>query len=205
MASTLKSRQAQSTITTPTQCWNRCSPILTSEHLTLREVRADDAPALVEMFRVPEVSEYLSPPPSTVDEFMAFARWSNRERRAGRYLCLLAHQRGTGLLVGVFQVWRLDPTFATAEWGMAIARPFWGHGLFREAAVLFVDFAVETLGVQRLEARVAAGNHRGIEALAGLGAVREGLLRRCFRCGDDFVDHVMWSILGEDWRRQPAA
>jgi hypothetical protein len=57
-----------------------------------------------------------------------------------------------------------------AEW--------WGRGLFLDAAKQVLEFAFNGLGVERLEARVAAGNARGHRAVEKLGAVAEGLLRQ---------------------------
>jgi RimJ/RimL family protein N-acetyltransferase len=84
-----------------------------------------------------------------------------------------------------------------------LGRPYWGTGLFLESAVQFVNFAIHTLGVYRLEARVAVDNDRGNRALERLGAVREGVLRQCFECEGQRRDHFMWSIISNDWNRQP--
>ena len=82
--------------------------------------------------------------------------------------------------IGLFQVRQLEPDFATAEWGFALGSAFWGTGMFMDGARMVVDFAFETLGVRRLEARAAVANGRGNGALRKLGAVQEGVLRRSF-------------------------
>ena len=69
---------------------------------------------------------------------------------------------------------------------------------------MVVDFAIETLGVLRLEARAAVANGRGNGALRKLGAVQEGVLRRSFLKNGQFLDQVLWSILAEDWRQTKA-
>jgi RimJ/RimL family protein N-acetyltransferase len=92
----------------------------------------------------------------------------------------------------------------TAEWGFALGRAFWGTGIFSTAARLVVDFAFETVGVHRLEARAAVANGRGNGALAKIGAVKEGLLRRSFLRHGQYHDQTLWSIVREDWRRSKA-
>ena len=58
-----------------------------------------------------------------------------------------------------------------------------------------VEFAFESLGVRRLEARAAVEDHRGNGALRKIGASREMVLRKCFPCWDGvYRDHVMWAI-----------
>ena len=99
--------------------------------------------------------------------------------------------------VGLFQVRQLEPGFATAEWGFAIGLGILGHGHCSwTPAQMVVDFAIETLGVSRLEARAAVANGRGNGALRKLGAVQEGVLRRSFMKNGQYLDQVLWSILG---------
>jgi RimJ/RimL family protein N-acetyltransferase len=64
-----------------------------------------------------------------------------------------------------------------------------------------LDFAFGTIGVRRLEGRSASENGRGNAALRKLGAVPEGLLRKCFMCDGVYRDHIMWSLVEEDWHR----
>jgi RimJ/RimL family protein N-acetyltransferase len=67
-----------------------------------------------------------------------------------------------------------------------------------------MQFGFETLGVVRLEARASVDNARGNRALQKLGAVPEGVLRKCFVAKGEYRDHVMWSMLVDDWRRERA-
>ena len=68
-----------------------------------------------------------------------------------------------------------------------------------------VNFAFETIGVHRLEARAAVKNGRGNGALRKIGAVQEGVLRRSFYRSGQYLDQALWSILCEDWQRQVPA
>ena len=73
-----------------------------------------------------------------------------------------------------------------------------------DAAKAAAEFAFETVGVVRLEARAAVLNGRGNGALAKIGAVREAVLRKSFRCQGEYLDQALWSILRQDWRRSKA-
>src|SRR5688572_14209740 len=103
--------------------------------------------------------------------------------------------------VGLFQVRSLEPGFSTADWGFALASPFWGTGRFLEGAQLVAHFAFEAVGGHRLEARASVQNRRGNAALMKLGAVQEGILRRSFLRFGQYHDQVLWSILDSDWRQ----
>ena len=184
--------------------WRQRLPQLSAAGVTLRELRVGDAASLLELLTASEVAQFISPPPTTVDGFERFIVWAQEEQRAGRYICLAVVPEGMTTAVGIFQVRQLDPDFGTAEWGFALGRAFWGSGLFPAAARLTVDFSFEVVGVHRLEARAAVSNGRGNGALAKIGAVREGLLRRSFLRHGQYHDQVLWSIVRDDWRRSKA-
>jgi RimJ/RimL family protein N-acetyltransferase len=184
--------------------WRKRLPLISGRGVTLRELRTGDAPALLELLATGEVAKFISPPPTTVEGFERFISWAQQEQRAGRYACFAVVPEGMTTAVGIFQVRQLEPQFGTAEWGFALGRAFWGSGVFATAARLVVDFAFETVGVHRLEARAAVGNGRGNGALAKIGAVKEGMLRRSFLRHGQYHDQVLWSIVREDWRRAKA-
>jgi RimJ/RimL family protein N-acetyltransferase len=180
--------------------WKKGLPVLTSGEVTLRELKLSDAPSLLSMLTTEEVARFISPPPTTIDGFERFIIWANAERQAGRYACFAVVPNGMDTAIGIFQVRQLEPGFASAEWGFAIGSPFWGTGVFTICAEMVLDFAFETLGVHRLEARAAVRNGRGNGALRKMGATCEGVLRRSFLRNGEYLDQHLWSILDSDWR-----
>jgi ribosomal-protein-alanine N-acetyltransferase len=189
--------EAPSVVTTD---WKTGLPVLTGARLTLRELRVSDAPSLFAMLTTEEVSRFISPPPTTVEGFERFIAWANRERAAGNYACFAIVPHGMDTAVGLFQIRQLEPGWGTAEWGFAMGSAFWGTGLFGEGAQLVLEFAFETIGVHRLEARAAVQNGRGNGALRKVGAVCEGILRRSFLRHGQYHDQSLWSFLAEDYR-----
>ena len=179
--------------------WREGLPVLSGKQVTLRELRVSDAPSLFAMLTTEEVSRFISPPPTTVEGFERFIAWTLRQRSAGSYACFAVTLSGSDTAIGIFQLRELDPGFGTAEWGFAIGSPFWGTGAFKEGAELMVQFAFETVGVHRLEARAAVRNGRGNGALRKMGAVQEGVLRKAFLKNGEYLDQVLWTILDEDW------
>jgi [ribosomal protein S5]-alanine N-acetyltransferase len=185
-----------------TSDWKAGLPVLAGTGFTLRDLRLEDAAPLLAMLTTEEVSRFISPPPTTVEGFERFIIWALRERQAGNYACFAVVPHGTDTAVGIFQLRSLDAGFATAEWGFAIGAAYWGTGIFAEGARLVVDFAVDVVGVHRLEARAAVANGRGNGALRKIGAVQEGLLRRSFTRHGVHHDQVLWGIVADDWRLQ---
>jgi RimJ/RimL family protein N-acetyltransferase len=179
--------------------WRAGLPVLTNKGVTLRELRITDAQSLFAMLTTEEVSRFISPPPSTVEGFERFIAWTIRQRELGTYACFAVTVQGSDTAIGIFQVRELEPGFQTAEWGFAIGSPYWGTGVFQKGAELVINFAFDTVGIHRLEARAAVRNGRGNGALRKIGAVQEGVLRKSFLRNGQYLDQVMWTILDEDW------
>ena len=188
------------TTTVTTTDWRSGLPVLGAATFTLRELRMEDAQALLAMLTTEEVARFISPPPTTVEGFERFIAWTHRERLEGNYICFGVVPAGMDQAVGIFQVRSLEPGFGSSEWGFALGSQFWGTGLFAEGARLVLNFAVDVVGTRRLEARAAVANGRGNGALRKIGAVQEGVLRRSFLRHGQHHDQVLWSILAEDWR-----
>jgi RimJ/RimL family protein N-acetyltransferase len=186
--------------------WREKLPVLEGRGLILRELEPGDAATLLPLLGTPDVARFLSPPPQSLERFASFIEATLNERRAGRYAGFAIVPHDTGRPVGLVQIRQLDPSFGTAEWGVALGAEWWGRGLFVEAGQLLLDFAFSQLGTFRVEARVAARNARGNRAVEKLGAVAEGLLRGSLVVADGSRhDQVLWSWLKEDWRRALAA
>jgi [ribosomal protein S5]-alanine N-acetyltransferase len=182
-----------------TNDWRTGLPCLKGARVSLREMRASDAPALFAALSSEQVSKFISPPPATIDGFGRFINWAIRQRQAGQYVCFAVVPHGSDTAIGIFQVRSLEPAFGTAEWGFALASEFWGQGFFTDGAKLVINFAFEVLGVHRLEARAAVKNGRGNGALRKLGAVQEGVLRRSFLRNGEYLDQALWTILQDEW------
>jgi ribosomal-protein-alanine N-acetyltransferase len=180
--------------------WQRGLPTLRGGQVVLRELRSSDAASLFALLTTEEVSRFISPPPSTVEGFERFIGWTLRQRTAGTFACFAVTLRGYDTAIGIFQVRETQPGFETAEWGFAIGSPFWGTGVFEDGAALVLEFAFETLGVHRLEARAAVKNGRGNGALKKIGAVQECILRKSFLKDGEYLDQALYAVTDMDWR-----
>jgi RimJ/RimL family protein N-acetyltransferase len=179
--------------------WQKRLPVLTGNTVSLRELRTSDAASLCALLTTEEVSRFISPPPTSVEGFERFIAWTLRQRTAGTYACFAITLKGFDTAIGIFQVRELEPGFGSAEWGFALGSPFWGTGVFQEGAELVLEFAFDTLGVHRLEARAAVLNGRGNGALIKVGAVQECVLRKSFLHNGRYLDQVLYAILDTDF------
>jgi RimJ/RimL family protein N-acetyltransferase len=180
--------------------WRDALPVLVGRTVALREMRKEDAPSLFTLLTTEEVSRFISPPPSSVEGFERFISWATRQRAVGSYVCFAVTLAESDTAVGIFQLRSTEPGFGTAEWGFVLGQPFWGTGIFQDCADLVMEFAFETVGVHRLEARAALRNARGNGALRKIGAKQEGILRKSFQRNGEYLDQALWTMLDEDWR-----
>ena len=182
--------------------WHFGLPTIHGKKMTLREIHAGDAAALMAMLTSEEVAAFVSPLPRSVEGFEHFIAETHHERTRGNSFCFGIVPDGYEDAMGLFQVRQLEPGFASAEWGFAIGSPFWGSGVFAEGAKAVIDYAFRVVGVNRLEARSIASNGRGNGALRKLGACQEGILRRSFERHGRYFDQILWSILKDDWHQE---
>ena len=188
----------------PAVDWTRELPRLSGRLVGLRELAAADAVALHALLTTTAVDRLISPPPATADGFERFITAMRQGREAGTCACFGVVPTGAAAAVGLIQIRQLEPGFRVAEWGFAIGQPYWGTGLFVDAAHLALDFIFDELGVERLEARAALVNGRGNGVLRKLGAVQELVLRRSLRTGGRSLDQALWTILATEWRETRA-
>jgi RimJ/RimL family protein N-acetyltransferase len=185
--------------------WRHGLPELAGRRVALREHTTADAESLVPLLTAPEVARFMTPTPETPNWFESFVTATAQARRAGRYAGFAIVPHGESAAVGLTQIRQVAPGFSTAEWGIALGSAWWGKGLFEDVGHLILPFAFQTLGAHRVEARVATPNVRGNAAVAKLGAVAEGVLRRALRTADGAeLDQVLWAWLADDWRRGQA-
>jgi RimJ/RimL family protein N-acetyltransferase len=76
----------------------------------------------------------------------------------------------------------------------------WGQAHNKECKLLLLTYLFDTLGLERVDFKVASQNIRSQKAVEKIGAVREGALRRyALRNDGTPTDTVFFSILGDEW------
>ncbi|WP_276359209.1 GNAT family protein [Daejeonella sp. H1SJ63] len=81
-----------------------------------------------------------------------------------------------------------------------IGRDFQGSGLNREMKFLILSYGFEKLGLNRIEFKADERNHQSRQALLGIGASREGVLREHMKIHNGYIRNtVFYSILKSEW------
>jgi len=145
--------------------------------VSLRYLVPDDAPALFELARDPEVTEFFSWGPYT-DESQPreFIERLARDREAGQRLELGivdGDDRPIGL-TGFSEFSRRDRRATVGTW---LGREHWGRGANTESKALVLSLGFRHLGLHRVSALASPRNRRSLRALERIGFWTEGVLR----------------------------
>jgi RimJ/RimL family protein N-acetyltransferase len=169
--------------------------------LTLQPIEERHAPDLFAAMQDEDVCRYLAwPPPTTLDETLALVREA-RELMARRQSVVFAQVwNETGRVIGSTRLLDVRPADRQVEIGATfLARAYWRTPANTESKYLLVGYAFEKLGCVRVALKTDGRNVRSQEAIARLGAVREGVLRRHMNVRGYQRDTVYYSILDTEW------
>jgi len=178
-------------------------PTIETERLVLRPVTPGDATAVFLYASNPNLTRFtLFETHQTIDDSRWFvndyvhSRYVNREPDP---LAIVVKGDPLGAMVGAIGAhWASQPN-GTMEMGYSIAEPYWGRGLVTEAAAAVTRQVFTEYAVERLQARVIAGNDASERVLQKLGFTREGVLRSLILRRGRCVDVIMYSLLRSEW------
>lgn len=85
--------------------------------------------------------------------------------------------------------------------GYWLGEKFQGKGIMTKAFKALIEYGFEELGLNRMEVRVAVENEKSRALPERLGFREEGRLRQAEWLYDHYVDHVIYGLLAEDWKR----
>jgi ribosomal-protein-alanine N-acetyltransferase len=152
--------------------------LLQTDRLSLRPIRIEDASALFAARGDPEVMRYWDwPAQESVAEVEAVFRAHIPELDAGETKWWTVALSPDGPAIGECDLSEIDAHHARAELGFLFARAHWGKGYAYEAARAAMAYGFNTLGLERLGARVHAGNDASVRLLERLGFAYEGRLK----------------------------
>lgn len=182
-------------------------PVLETPRFVLRAVVPEDAPAIFQIMRNPEVLRYFGRPPmatlAEAAEHVARLDQAFREQEGIRWAIV---DRTQDQLIGTCGFWRLIRAHFRAEIGYELAQEWWGQGVMTEAlaAMLWVGFA--QMGLHSVEAQIHPANIGSRRVLEKLGFVQEGYFRENYYepAESQFTDTVVFSLLQRDWAQQTA-
>ncbi|MEV7613056.1 GNAT family N-acetyltransferase [Streptomyces sp. NPDC089799] len=128
-------------------------------------------------------------------------------KTAGTDLAFATVDLATGRIAGSTRFLKMVPEHRRLEIGWTfIGRSWQRTAVNTEAKLLMLTYAFETLGTQRVELLTDVRNSASRAAIARIGGVQEGVLRRHMVMPDGWVrDSVLFSLTDTDWPAAKAA
>lgn len=182
-------------------------PHLVGETIMLREYRQDDIPSIREWVNDPQTTRYLSPifwPPQTMtdtEEFMS------RMLQSSHIGCnfVVADKRDESY-IGQLDLFTINWKQRWGELGFVIGKQEWrNRGVGTEALGLMLEYAFQTLGLERVQLEVYMDNHQALRCYEKAGFVLEGVKRHAIFLEGAYADVGMMSVLSGEWRERHAA
>ena len=152
-------------------------PELHTPRARLREVRLEDAEALLEIYGSAEGVRYLGRPVQTLEQVQTRLSRMREEMDRGEAAFWVMTDPAADRALAYLGFFRWDVPHQSAELGYVLAPARWGQGLMREVLLMLVRYGFEALGLHRMEARIDPGNEASIRLVERLGFRPEGRLR----------------------------
>jgi len=174
---------------------------LEGRHVRLVPLTPEHVPALWEAGNDPDIWRWTLNRPASEDDMRRYVEAALAKRAAGGAFPFATLEAGTGRVIGSTRYHNWEPPHPRVEIGYTwISRPWRRTPVNTEAKYLMLRHAFETLGLARVELRTDALNARSRAAIARIGGIEEGTLRRhMLNDAGRIRDTVYFSILDDEW------
>src|SRR5688500_12084038 len=128
-------------------------PVLKTERLTLRQLVSDDANEIFALRSDGNVNKYLDRKPSkSIDDAKRFIQTidENIQRNDSIYWAITLN--GTDKLIGTICLFEFSDDNLKAEIGYELLPDFQGKGIMQEATSKVIDFGIQHIGLNSIEA-----------------------------------------------------
>jgi RimJ/RimL family protein N-acetyltransferase/nitroimidazol reductase NimA-like FMN-containing flavoprotein (pyridoxamine 5'-phosphate oxidase superfamily) len=184
--------------------WNTPVP-LHGQHVRLEPLSPGHVDGLFEALADDEVWQFLpSVRPRTADEMAEQVTAVLREQGLGQRIAWAQVEPATGTVIGMTTYHDIDPERRALGIGHTlVGRRWWRTGVNTEAKLLLLEHAFDALGAERVFWHTDIRNDRSQQAIARLGASRDGVIRRHrLRPDGTWRDTVLFAMTVDEW---PAA
>ena len=174
-------------------------PPLVATTFVLRPFRADDFDAAAEYGQDASSARWV--PPLPAEDGAGVVAVLEEWRLAGELVHLVIAEADGDTYLG--EVTLLIGEHQVGELGCGVVPAAQGRGLATEALALLAGWALDSLGIGRLQVFVSPENPAALRFVEKVGFRREGLLRDYWVEGGTRLDAVVLSLLPGDRREPP--
>jgi RimJ/RimL family protein N-acetyltransferase len=158
-------------------------------------------PGLAEVGLDPAIWRLTIARPTSEADLRSWAEAALRAREAGTEMPFATVEAATDRPIGSSRYMNIVLEHRRLEIGWTWLAPAWQRsGANREAKLLMLTHAFETLGCRRVEFKTDSNNEPSRTALLGIGATFEGIFRKHMVMPGDGVRHSAWySVIDDEW------
>lgn len=186
----------------PRSPWLTAAP-MRGDHVVLEPLDASHVDGLYAATRDTEVWRHLGhAQPHDRDELAAIVGEALHAHHRGERVPWVQRDAVTGEVIGTTSYYEVDEVRRSVAIGHTfLGRPWWRTGVNTEAKLLLLTRAFDELGAVRVVWHTDIRNERSQQAIARLGAQREGLLRMHRQRPDgSWRDSVQFAMTVDEWR-----
>jgi len=177
---------------------------LTGEKIYLRPFRSGDEQmiARIENHPDPRRTLFYALPTTPGQQQEKLSRLLNDPSTIILIMC----RNSDDLAIGQTAFFRIDWISRAAVFYIAIAEAEnWSKGYGSEATRLMVNYAFQTLNLNRIQLHVAIENEAGVKSYQRAGFIIEGTLRQAMFHQGLYCDFYVMGILRQDWLKDQLA
>jgi [ribosomal protein S5]-alanine N-acetyltransferase len=180
------------------------TPTLRTARLLLRPLNGADADALFALHSSAYVLRFWDAPPwseyARAEQFIAACE---RMAEEGNGVRLAIDRVSDNTFIGWSGLARWNPDYRSASMGYCLDDAAWGHGYATEAGHALLQWAFDTLDLNRVQAETDTRNAASARVLEKLGFVREGTLREDCIVNGEVSDSWLYGLIRRQWPPTP--
>jgi len=169
---------------------------LATERLLLRKFKLSDAKDFSILLKDKEVAAttLMLPFPRNTEKAVTIIRQYHDEQKHQKSIRWVITTSGENKIMGAI---RLVPNtkFNSAELGFWMGKKYWRQGYAQEAASKVIEYGIQELGLNRIEAHAMAENESSLGLLEKLGFIKEGYHPELVIKWGEYKDVVTFGLL----------
>jgi RimJ/RimL family protein N-acetyltransferase len=167
----------------------------------LRPFTEADTNSIFALHSNPRVLRCWDSPPwserAQAERFITFCKQMEQEGSGAR---LAIEHTDNGGFIGWCGLAKWNPVYRSASIGYCFDEAAWGQGFATEAAGALLQWAFDTLDLNRVQAEADTRNMASGRELEKLGFVREGTLREDCIVDGEISDSWVYGLLRRQWK-----
>ena len=176
--------------------------VLENDHALLRPLQNEDVDFLLPFaLQEPEIWTYSASSPVGEVGMTEYIAYAVEQRNLQTEYPFIVFDKKQKAYAGCTRFYDIKIPFLTTQLGYTwYGKKFQRTGLNRNCKLLLLSYAFETWGMERVEFRADANNHRSVTAMKNIGCTVEGIMRNNMPTATGSRrDSIVLSILRDEW------